>query len=364
MIRTAHELPKPPSTDPAIFPGGSKSRVSRAGQAVRSGNPSADDLAVIDEWRAAHRSVLNTFQAILRQRTRSTTIAVAQRHKRKRTIFDKLDRYPKMELARMDDVAGCRLIFHDIDDLYKFRQNLHKAKFKHRLRNQIDKWDYLKSPKQTGYRGIHDVYEYDVNSQHGKGYKGLLIELQYRTNAQHAWATTVEVVGFVTQSQPKFQQGDRRYETIMAYASEMIARTAENTTSCFPDLTGDELLMKFLALDKELKFLDMLRGLNASKSAVSSAKNVILIFSGGESLEMKTYRDAPEALQALFILEKENPGQDIVLVRADTSDEVRFAFKNYFSDATDFIDLIDKACSELGDTRFVPFQQAPSGAMV
>ncbi len=251
----------------------------------------------------------------------------------------------------MDDVAGCRLIFPDIESLYKFRQKLHKAKFKHRLRNDIDKWDYLKSPKKTGYRGIHDVYEYDVNSEHGKGSKGLLIELQYRTNAQHAWATTVEVVGFVTQSQPKFQQGDKRYETIMAYASEMIARTAEHTTSCFPDLAGDDLLKKFLALDKELNFLNMLRGLNASKNAVSSAKNVILMFSVGEVLQIKTYRDAPDALQALFILENENPGKDIVLVRADSSDEVRFAFKNYFSDATDFISFIDKACSELGDVR-------------
>jgi hypothetical protein len=43
-------------------------------------------------------------------------------------------------------------------------------------------------------------------------------------------------------------------------------------------------------------------------------------------------------------LERENPGKDIVLVRADTSEEVREAFKNYFSDARDFIDLIDDGC--------------------
>ena len=349
----------PPTSDRKSFPGGSKSRVSRAGQAVRTGSPTLEDLAVIDEWRAAHRSVLNTFQAILRQRTRAPGVTVAPRHKRKQTIFGKLDRYPTMELARMDDVAGCRLIFPDIASLYKFRQRLHKAKFKHRLRNDIDKWDYIKGPKKTGYRGIHDVYEYDVNSEHGEGSKGLLIELQYRTNAQHAWATTVEVVGFVTQSQPKFQQGDRRYETIMAYASEMIARTAENTTSCFPDLSGADLLKQFLALDSELKFLDMLRGLNASKNAVSSSKNVILMFAEGKNLQVKTFRDAPEAMQALFILENENPGKDIVLVRADTSDEVRFAFKNYFSDATDFISLIDQACSQLGKIRLFKPSKVP-----
>jgi putative GTP pyrophosphokinase len=95
----------------AKFPGGSKSRVTRAGKHIRQGAATADGLLVIDEWRAAHRGVLNTFQAILRKRTRGTKVSVAQRHKRKMTIFDKLIRFPGMQLARMDDVAGCRLIF-------------------------------------------------------------------------------------------------------------------------------------------------------------------------------------------------------------------------------------------------------------
>ena len=113
------------------FPGGSKGRVNRAGAAVREGAASEEDLAVIDEWRAAHRGVLNTFQAILRNRTRDTNITVAQRHKRKRTIFDKLHRFPQMQLARMDDVAGCRLIFRRIKELYGFRDDFHRARFNH-----------------------------------------------------------------------------------------------------------------------------------------------------------------------------------------------------------------------------------------
>ena len=82
------------------FPGGSKERVSRAGNAVRHGTQTDEDLRIIDEWRAAHRPVLNTFQAILRNRTRDTGIVVAQRHKRRSTIFDKLKRFPNMMLAR------------------------------------------------------------------------------------------------------------------------------------------------------------------------------------------------------------------------------------------------------------------------
>ena len=65
------------------------------------------------EWRAAPRPVLNTFQAILRNRTRGQDIIAAQRHKRRRTSFGKLERFPGMQLSPMDDVAGCRLIFQD-----------------------------------------------------------------------------------------------------------------------------------------------------------------------------------------------------------------------------------------------------------
>lgn len=146
------------------FPGGSKSRVNRAGEAVRADTPDGDDLAVIEDWRAAHRGVLNTFQSILRDRTRGKGITVAQRHKRKKTIFDKLLRIPKMQLARMDDIAGCRLIFKDIKGLYAFREKFHKARFLHKLLNDPDKYDYLKHPKSTGYRGVHDVYGAPKNS--------------------------------------------------------------------------------------------------------------------------------------------------------------------------------------------------------
>lgn len=327
------------------YPGGSKSRVSKAGAAVRAGRETPEDLEVINAWRAAHKAVLNTFQAILRNRTRETDTVVAQRHKRKQTIFEKLRRYPKMELHRMDDVAGCRLIFPDVVSMRRFREALHKARFRHKRRNDVDKYDYTKHPKDTGYRGIHDVYEYDVNSEVGQVAKGLLIEIQYRTAVQHAWATAVEVIGFITSSQPKFQQGDKRYETVMLYASEIVARAHEGLTSFLAGEPDQDVLRRFAELDNELGLLALLRGLNAADSVVSANRNVILIF--GEKLEVRSFASATEAIQALFELEKANPGKDIVLVRADTSEDVRNAFRNYFSDAREFIGLIETGCRVL-----------------
>lgn len=333
------------------YPGGSKKRVTRAGDAIRSGTPTQEDTIVIEEWRAAHRGVLNTFQAILRFRTKGKKISVAQRHKRRNTIFDKLKRLPGMQLARMDDVAGCRLIFRNIKDLENFRNTFHKARFNHKLRHDPNKYNYINSPKATGYRGIHDVYEYDVRSEAGKNLAGLYIEIQYRTLVQHAWATAVEVIGFITESQPKFQQGDSRYAIAMALASEILARAHEGCKGPYPNTPDNQLLDEFLAIDKELSLIQTLAGLSQAKTDVSNKRNTILNFAVDGSLETKSYRDATDALRALFELEKEYPENDIVLVKADTSDEVRLAFRNYFSDAKEFVRLIETGCTKISGVK-------------
>ena len=348
-------------SDTPGFPGGSKSRVNRAGQAIKNGDPSEEDILVLDKWRAAHRPVLNTFQAILRTRTRETNIAVAQRHKRKSTIIGKLQRYPDMQLSRMDDVAGCRLIFKTIKDLYAFRAGFHKARFHHERRNDLDKYDYIEHPKSTGYRGIHDVYSYDVNSTVGKPFKGLLVEIQYRTLIQHAWATSVEVIGFITESQPKFQAGDRRYERAKALASEILARVYEKATGPFPDKPDRDVVREFRRVESEVSLMQTLRGLNVANTEISSNRNAILIFPEIGDLEVRTFRDATEALRALFALEREMPGTDIVLVRADTTEEVRLAFRNYFTDAQDFIRFIDRGCEKLAGVQPARRTRASSG---
>lgn len=331
------------SAEKKTFPGGSKTLVNKAGNNVRQQKVTIEDLNIIDEWRAAHKFVLNTFQASLRNRTRGKNIIVAQRHKRRNTIFNKLVRQPKMELSRMDDIAGCRLIFETIDELYKFRTQFHGARFKHKRKNEIDKYDYIKKPKTTGYRGIHDVYSYDVKSKNGELYKGLLVEIQYRTLVQHAWATAVEVIGFITENQPKFQQGDKRYEHCMALASEILARFYEDNRGPYPDVEDEELLRNFTDIDDELHLIRTFTGLNSAQSETTKNRNTILIFKKDGELETLSYKDATEALKELFRLEKESPSLDVVLVKADTSEEIRMAFRNYFSDAKDFVRFLTEA---------------------
>ncbi len=339
------------------FPGGSKTRVTKAGDNFRKGNWTKEDEKVIEEWRKAHRAVLNTFQASLRSWDKKAKekdikdIVIAQRHKRKSTIINKLHRFPEMSLARMDDVAGCRLIFANIDELNTFRKLFHTARFKHERCNKDnpDKYDYIKKPKKTGYRGIHDVYRYDVNSENGKRLKGLLVEIQYRTKIQHTWATAVEVIGLLTKNKPKFQEGDKDYQDAMALASEILARSEENSKSCFPEKTDTDLVNDFLKIDEKIDLIGVLNNVNKDTHELSKTKYniIILIFSEDGKLETQKFRSAAKALNQLFLLEKNRPKSDIVLVKADSSADVRIAFQNYFSDTQDFVELVTEGCKRL-----------------
>jgi putative GTP pyrophosphokinase len=116
-----------------------------------------------------------------------------------------------------------------------------------------------------------------------------------------------------------------------------------------PDLSDDEIVEEFLALDGELNFMRMLRGVNAADQAVSDHKNYILVFGEheGDVLKVLSYPNATGALRALFELERDQPGLDAVLVKGDTAEDIREAFKNYFSDARNFIELVENGCAAL-----------------
>jgi len=334
------------SNQESKYPGGSRSRVNKAGRNIKNNTATQEDLDIIDTWRAAHRNVLNSFQAILRNRAkRNKGITIAQRLKRKSTIFNKLMRVNGIELSRMDDIAGCRIIFKNEKDLINFRRRMHHANFNHKLKNNIDKYNYIDNPKSSGYRGIHDIYEYDVKSFNGDSLKGLNIEIQYRTLAQHAWATANEVVGMITSQQTKFGEADANHMKQMALASEIIARAYENRRGYFSEMINSDVIKEFLNLDNVTGIIGKLRGASKIKKDASEKKNYILIFDA--DLQIKEFDYATDALKELFVLESKMPGVDIVFVKADSGKQMQQAFRNYFKDAKEFLRMIDDGCERL-----------------
>jgi putative GTP pyrophosphokinase len=231
---------------------------------------------------------------------------------------------------------------------------MHESRAKYRLKNKDDdRYNYITHPKKSGYRGVHDVYEYCVSSIKGVKWNGLLIEIQYRTIFQHAWATAVEVADLITYNRIKFSESDPDHRRFFQLASEIIARSCERRHGYLPELRNHEVISEFEHLDRKLGLMIAFENLRQSQQKFPLKMNTLLIFRMGsheadEDLEIETYDSVNKAIERYEQLEKTNPGNlDIVLVRADTSESVRDAFRNYFSDAHDFVRYIKEGCQSL-----------------
>lgn len=200
-----------------------KSRVNRAGDTLRSftvgeGRLDAvqDALEVLFAWRTSHSKPLQTATMGLRSRvqTEGCQVEVSQRLKRVPTIIDKLYREPRMDLARMADIGGCRAVLNSIDEVKRVEKRLCKK------RPPRIYHDYISEPKPSGYRGVHVISEYN----------GRLIEVQLRTRVMHEWAFMVERVTGQIGTDVKSGKGPRVVQDWFQAVSEAMALEEQELT--------------------------------------------------------------------------------------------------------------------------------------
>ncbi|MGK5028489.1 RelA/SpoT domain-containing protein [Janthinobacterium sp. MDT1-19] len=320
----------------------SRTAVRRAGERTAQDVGTEIDEKIITNWRNSHAFVLTTFRNTLRRYIGEQPVIFAQRLKRLNTIIDKLKTGRAKDLSSMHDLAGCRLIFDSVEELREFRARFHQSRAKHE-RLQQDKYDYIDFPKPTGYRGIHDVFQYHVNASTGSIYNGLRIEIQYRTKAQHAWATAVEISDILDGHRIKFEVGvNVRRERLFVLASEYIARTKEGIYGPCPDLADLELVTEIKALEADLHIIANLRAARKSNLEIPRKKNIVLHFSG-DDLKAYGWVESKGALNFRDLIEKQHPADDVVYVSGANPAAIANAFRNYFKDAADFVDMVSPA---------------------
>ena len=83
----------------------------------------------------------------------------------------------------LNDIAGIRVICPYISDIYKVRDIL----FKQPDITLIEEKDYIKEPKQSGYRSLHLVVEVPVYLSETT--HNVKVEIQLRTIAMDFWAS-------------------------------------------------------------------------------------------------------------------------------------------------------------------------------
>jgi putative GTP pyrophosphokinase len=194
----------------------SRSQVKKAGSQIRKylrGDSEDHDrtrraIDTMEHWRSAHYVPLVTANNGLRSRARTVGIAaeVTQRLKRRQTILDKLKREPTLDLSRMQDIAGCRAVVENVDDLRRLERRITS-----RLK-VVEYSDYIETPRRSGYRGVHVVVPY----------QGLSVEIQLRTRRMHAWALAAEHYSSVIGQNLK-QDGDHPIQLFLAAAGDMMA---------------------------------------------------------------------------------------------------------------------------------------------
>lgn len=165
-----------------------------------------DAMQIVDHYRACHQYPLQKATMGLRSTvgTVGAPIKVSQRLKRYMTILDKLSREPKMKLSRMQDIGGCRSVLPDINALRDVQRRLERRS------GYVRTSDYISAPRESGYRGVHVILQYDQRA----------VEVQLRTEVMHSWAIAVERFGLRTGSDLKSGSGPVELLELLKVVSE------------------------------------------------------------------------------------------------------------------------------------------------
>jgi ppGpp synthetase/RelA/SpoT-type nucleotidyltranferase len=314
---------------------------------------------IINNWRSSHSYPLQVVKMTLLTRAKrvDAQAIIAQRIKRLSSIEGKLRRNENMKLSQMQDLGGCRAVLgtprrvRELVDVYE------KAAAKNpRDRPEfVKKYDYIKNPKDDGYRSVHFVYKYRTNAAGPAIFNGLRIEMQLRSRLQHAWATAVETVSTFTGQALKSNIGDEAWKRFFALMGSAIALregtpTIPNTPQSRSELK-DELRVCAQQLDVQNRlkiYGDALQGVPGI-AAFPDAKYFLLELDlAGKRIAIRGYEDefleqATNDYLAVEKLEKSGKVSDAVLVSVDSMANLRRAYPNYFLDTRVFVDAVNKA---------------------
>lgn len=282
---------------------------------------SENDLLVIQSLRIAHKQDLSyVFECLVEKLKRvDKSGVVTYRIKRIESIISKLVRQPEMQLNRMSDIAGCRCIVHNNEQLYALYNKLKESGL-----IVVHEKDYVREVKSTGYRSIHLIVKAHPDSKYS-------IEVQLRTQEQHNWATLVETTDLVYETKLK-EFGD----------GHPLALFHKNLSIPDEDLSVSNKKL-ILNLAQKYNYITRLSNIYEKNYELVRTKwnecrskehAYVLIATGSDGIpEIQTFYSFQEAEDKYLEKYIENPlHKNIVLthIRDTSFENVSMAYSNYF----------------------------------
>lgn len=369
--------------------GYTKNQIKKAGNNLVNNTDIEQSMEVLSHWRAKHSRPLEAAFDILKTYVdkvdtsgdKDSSPMIAKRLKRTESIINKLNRYEGMQLTRINDIGGCRAVLSSDKKVQKLTRLLTKdGHFELRR-------DYIKEPKDSGYRSIHLIGMFEDEDGAIKP-----VELQIRTRIQHSWATALEIVDLYTRQSIKTNAGSKDWTDFFIHVSTIFALLEEN-----PYIRSSNrkmMAMEFLRMIKEkdcdkinyslykvhqlrekLKTMERFDAFSSSVTITSdhirqaSIDGYVLISiqRNKEEFEIQSriFRriESKEANAAYLELEKKAIGKDsnlvVALVSTTALGGIQEAYPNYFADAKaflEFLSLLDFAYKQLNPPMMRAFK--------
>ena len=341
----------------------SKRQLKKIGDRIRNNEATSDDFKIISELRSKYspltrilRDSLKNFKQV--KELKDSDFIISRRIKRMPSIITKLKRFPSMQLDRIQDLGGVRVVLSTKSQVNTLADRLKNQTYKSRGKNNflfIREKNYILEPKEDGYRSIHQVYRYQGNKM--LELKDLDIELQIRTKKQHQWATAVEILDTVLNSSLKTGVAEECYKKFFRLCSCAMAYIENNYK--FPNGYEEytdikEVVKQISQLDTEYNIFSKLlsvsvitNNLNKVKAAKKISSNDYLLLELNileRKVSIKQYETREEIEVLYAFLEnkyKDDHDRDVVMVSVEGMKNLKKAYPNYFLDAGDFVKTIE-----------------------
>jgi ppGpp synthetase/RelA/SpoT-type nucleotidyltranferase len=331
-----------------------KAEVDKAGEILKKENATSGELdgalTIMNNWRSAHSFPMHVFKIRLNRLSKKldSGALVVQRLKRAPSIIKKLRRKQTqtMKLSQMQDIGGCRSVLSNVE-LVKRLSDIYIKKSRGLYHKRVNQKDYIQNPKPDGYRSIHLIYKYKSDKK--STYNGQLVEIQIRSQLQHAWATAVETVDLFTKQAIKSNEGKQEWKDFFRLVSSAFAIIEKEPY--VPNTPEDsEILRK--EIKEKVNFLKIFPKMEKWTKAIRTIEPKMKrlhfflleldVTEGSEKIEIRGYPKDAETLATGHYLEAEKTqvgdlNKDVVLVAADSIDELKKAYPNYFIDTTIFL---------------------------